>query len=281
MAGEGHHQGAPGSRPALSGSGDEQGGLDHGAVVDFVNEKNGFLVPRGRPYVSRDMTAVATVGDRLYAPDIGKLRAAMRRAFENPEESRRRGNRARKDCEARHTWSRVALDMADAVRDVHAQRSRTQFAAAPQTRSPDDTLSWTLCCTDDAAIAGAVRDLEKLDHEGNDILCLFTRYSRSADVLRARKCGFLFYAWDGTLANCRSIADRIILTPWVGVLHSDEKLEGNVDELVRFLGSLPPAVSEVTVLCPGDTHEARFFRPSTPDGHTGQRSYSQLSIRRR
>ncbi|MCP5116617.1 MAG: glycosyltransferase family 4 protein, partial [bacterium] len=136
-------------------------GLNHGAVSDFVNDRNGFLVPAGRRFISKDMNALPTVGDHLCAPDVRGLRKVMRCAFEQPEETRRLGEQARKDCEARYTWDHVASEMAEVVRSVHAgsHGSRTAGRRKRVARIVKGTLSWVLLCMDDEDITGALSDL--------------------------------------------------------------------------------------------------------------------------
>ena len=50
--------------------------LDHGGVTDFVNDRNGTLVPKGESYLAADIDTLPYVGDRFFAP--GSSRASAR-----------------------------------------------------------------------------------------------------------------------------------------------------------------------------------------------------------
>jgi hypothetical protein len=102
------------------------------------------------------------------------------------------------------------------------------------------------------------------------VLCLFTRYARSRDVVRARRHGFLSYRWDGTLENCRLTAASLLGSGWIGLLYPDERVTGDEDALAGFLAALPASVGEVRVDCGNAGGEPRFFRIGDRGVGTGQ-----------
>jgi hypothetical protein len=107
------------------------------------------------------------------------------------------------------------------------------------------------------------------------VLCLFTRYARIDDVLRARKHGFAYYRWNGTLDNALVIARSIVGRTWAGLLENGERLSGDLSSMTAFLNSQPPDVTTVTV-----NGKPRFFHLRPEDEQGGSVSYSGLSISR-
>ena len=57
------------------------------------------------------------------------------------------------------------------------------------------------------------------------ILCLFTRYARIEDVMRARSHGFAYYRWNGTVDNALIIARSIVGRTQAGMLYTGQKVE--------------------------------------------------------
>jgi hypothetical protein len=113
---------------------------------------------------------------------------------------------------------------------------------------------------DDEPGAGALRHLKQAKAHGARVLCLFTRYARVRDVVRARRAGFLFYRWDGTGGNARSIARSVLGPGWIGLLHPRERLAGDVEALDAFLASQPETVGRVSVECDTTGLDTRFLR---------------------
>lgn len=237
-------------------------GLDHGGVLEFLNRDNGWLVPRGRSYVARDIDTLPYVGDRYFAPRVGRLRAAMRHVFEHEDEARRRAGAARRDCEASYTWERVSRDFARVVEETHAagRRARSQPDPVSSSGRRAPVVAWILCMIDDEPCAGALRHLKQAKAHGARVLCLFTRYARVRDVVRARRAGFLFYRWDGTSGNALSIARSVLGPGWIGLLHPGERLAGDVEALDAFLASQPETVGRVSVECGTTGPDTRFLR---------------------
>jgi glycosyltransferase involved in cell wall biosynthesis len=252
-------------------------GLNHGGVTDFVNDENGILVPTGKPFVARDVDTLPYVGDLFYEPDIPALRSAMRRLFENPAETRSLGKRARADVE-KLTWPEVTRGISGAIERTH--REYHEMGKANPVSEPEPGLTLVLTILDDADARRSLDYLNTLASRHIRVLCLFTRYARLDDVMRARKYGFVYYRWDGTLENCKVIARSIVGRSWILVLDIDETISGKLDEALKFLESQPSDIAEVGVRNEAGAEESRFFHVR-PQGEPSLRTvYSGLEIRR-
>jgi len=219
--------------------------LDHGGVTDFVTRDNGWLVPPGRGFVARNVDTLPVVGDRYRAPDIGKLRAAMRAVLERPDEATRRAELARRDCEARYSWARVSEELARAIEATHAGGAGRPPAPQAAVRSP---LAWLLGIVDDEPCRAEVRRLARaLEGSTMPAIALFTRYARARDVMLARRLGFLIYRWDATAANARRIAGSLLGPVWVALLRPGERFDGDVAAFEAFLADLPEDVAAVAL----------------------------------
>ncbi|MGK2962272.1 MAG: glycosyltransferase family 4 protein [Gemmatimonadaceae bacterium] len=251
--------------------------LDHGGVTDFVNDANGILVPAGKAYLATDVDTLPYVGDRFHEPDIGALRAAMRRMADHPAETRRLGSRARADAE-NLTWKSVTAGIAASIEKTygqfHADR-KSAFDAMPA--APDLTL--VLCVLDDAAAARTLDYLSTLATPNVHVLCLFTRYARVDDVMRARQNGFVYYRWDGTLANAKVIARSIVGRSWIFIVSPGERLIGRLDALTSFLRSQPAGIDEVVVPATDGSTQSRAFHVRPQGEPSGKSVYTGLSVR--
>jgi glycosyltransferase involved in cell wall biosynthesis/small nuclear ribonucleoprotein (snRNP)-like protein len=244
--------------------------LDHGGVTDFVNGHNGTLVARGREYVASDIDTLPYVGDRFYEPDQDELKRAMRQVYTHRRQARDKARRARADCETRLTWEAVTTEFSRRIEETH---SRYHGNASTADRVTPIELTLVLCVMDDESAARSLDYLAKLSHKSIRVLCLFTRYARIDDVLRARKYGFAYYRWNGTLDNALVIARSIVGRTWIAVLNNGEKLSGELSSMTEFLNAQPETVTTVTI-----DGEPRFFhlRPESERGSSV--SYSGLSI---
>ena len=252
-------------------------GLDHGGVVDFLNEENGILVPTSDRYVAEDIDTIPYVGEEFYAPDIHRLRKAMRRMFEDRELVRRLGVRARADAESL-TWAAVSGDFSDCIeRTLDACRRRRQ-ANNRIDRKP--TLTVALCVTDDTDARRSLNDLRHMLGNRIQVLCLFTRYARIRDVTLARSHGFINYRWDGTLKNCLSISRAIFGPNWVLVLHNGEQVSGDLQSVPGYIEALPQDVSELSIEVGPGQKESRLFLASPQSSQSVKLGYSGLSIKR-
>ena len=237
-------------------------GLAYGGVLDFLSDANGYPVPTGRAYTASDIDALPYVGDRYYAPDVGRLRAAMRHVVEHEAEARQRAMLARSECEARFGWDRVSRAFARVVDETHAIASRRP-ESVPRPGGEDTAtrrVSWVLGVTDDEACAASLAYLKARSTGSTRVVCLFTRYARLEDVRRARELGFLFYRWDATIEHCRLIARSLLGPGWIGVLFPGERIAGDEAALEAFLAAQPPSVSEARVEVAGAGRDGRFHR---------------------
>ncbi len=247
-------------------------GLGHGGVTDFVNDSNGILVAPGESYVARDVDTLPYVGDVFHEPDIAELRKAMRYMLENPEDVRRKSVKARADT-AKLTWKSVTQQLAKSIETTH-----TEFSPLAATRIENARLTIVLCVLDDADARKSLNYVKSLANEGIRALCLFTRYARVNDVLLARKHGFVYYRWDGTIENCKVIARSIVGRSWIAVLQPGEKFTEELRGLTDFLATLPPEVAEVSLETEGG-REPRVFHVR-PQGEPSEKiEYSGLSVR--
>ncbi|MGH7902404.1 MAG: glycosyltransferase family 4 protein [Thermodesulfobacteriota bacterium] len=234
--------------------------LNYGGVLDFINQENGYLVPTGRSFIANDM--LEYTGDRFYEPEITKLRATMRHTFENRKETFEKGKQARMYCEKHYTWDRTALEISKIIETTYNQsiKQRSRIPENSNGKQKNTPLSWVLCVLDDISVSKSIKYLRSIKAADSDVLCLFTRYSHFEDVMLARKNGFLFHQWDGTYTNCQANIKSIILTPWVGILYPDEEIEGQLQNLIKFLEAQPKEVYEVLVQCNNGNYEPRFIR---------------------
>jgi glycosyltransferase involved in cell wall biosynthesis len=252
--------------------------LNYGGVLDFINEENGYLVPTGGSFIANDMIEYA--GDRFFEPDLKKLRAAMRRVFENREEAYKKGLKGRRNCEENYSWAKTAIELSKVIEKTyksHKEKSKTILESEELKKKPT-TLSWVLCVPDDMPISSAIKYLKYIKNVNTEVLCLFTRYARFEDIIRARQNGFLFHRWDGTQSNCKAIIQRVILTPWVGILYPNEKIVGSLERLFRFLETQPKEVYEILVLCPDSANESRFSRSRPVTSKPENRIFHEISI---
>lgn len=240
--------------------------LDYGGIKDFVNDNNGYLIPRGKSFISRDIDSIAYMGDQFFEPDIKKLRAAMRHVFENRKEAYKKGLQGRIDCEKNYTWDQTAVKIADVIEKTYEDKKRIpKISDSHLENNKSSSVSWVLCVPDDTTIKNSIDFLNKMKAKGNEILCLFTRYSRFKDIMLARKNGFLYHRWDGSFSNCKAVIQNILLTPWAVILYPGEKINGKPEDLVDFLNLQAKSVCEIKVHIPNGSYEVRFIRtqPST------------------
>ncbi len=247
-------------------------GLDHGGVTDFVNEGNGMLVPPGDSYVARDVDTLPYVGDVFHEPHLTALRRAMRHMYQNPEDAVRKGRQARADA-SRLTWKSVTHQLAKSIEKTHAEFSPPASAGLVAQK-----LTIVLCALDDADARRSLDYLKSLAGDGIGVLCLFTRYARVKDVLRARDHGFVYYRWDGTIENCKTIARSIVGRSWIAVIEPTERFSGELNHMIAYLDSLPSGIAEVSL----ETRNGREFRVFhvRPQGEPSEKiEYSGLSVR--
>ena len=194
--------------------------LDHGGVKDFVNERNGILVRKGRSYIAEDVDTLPYVGDLFHAPDMKGLRSAMRSMFENRDRTRELGTQSRMDA-MNLTWRAVTQGLAKSIATTHAQFRSATETSAPITAAPPLTV--VLRIMDDVDARDTIDYLSTI--RGVRVLCLFTRYARLDDVKRARGHGFVYYRWDGSDENAKVIARSVLGEGRVVMLNVGERLD--------------------------------------------------------
>ena len=172
----------------------------------------------------------------------------------------------------------VTAELAVSIEKTYAQFHADRTSALDaMPAAPDLTL--VLCVLDDADAARTLSYLKTLAAPNLRVLCLFTRYARVDDVMRARKNGFVYYRWDGTLANAKVIARSIVGRSWIFIVNPGERLVGRLDALTSFLCSQPRGIDEVVVPVTGDSRQSRAFHVR-PQGETsGKTVYTGLSVR--
>jgi len=253
--------------------------LDYGGVRDFVRAGSGMLVRRGSSYVAKDIDTMPYVGDLFYRPRIGELRKAMRRMFESPDLVRRMGEQARQDAAAL-TWQRVGSAVSGLLmRACEDARESGQRVTGENAMYEEGRLTIVLCVLDDERAVPSLKILRTMQGAGVRAMCLFTRYARVRDVLRARRHGFLNYRWDGTVDNARSICRSVLGRHWFVLLYNGEKLEGDLANLRAALAALPPEVGELTVSCTGSGREPRIFHARDRHEPSEQAHYEEIEIR--
>jgi hypothetical protein len=168
----------------------------------------------------------------------------------------------------------VSADFSRKIEETH-QRHYGAKRAGESITPPEPQLTLILCVIDDESAKDSLDYLSGISKLGHRVLCLFTRYARIDDVMRARRHGFAYYRWNGTTDNALVIARSIVGRSWAGVLNTGEKLSGDSKALTAFLYAQPANVTQVTL--EGDA-EPRFFhlRPDTETGSTI--SYPGLAI---
>jgi len=254
-------------------------GLRHGGVLDFLNDHNGILVPTGKAFVARDVDTLPYVGDRFLAPNVGALRSAMRHLFEAPADAARLGKRARADTEEL-AWSEVTQRFSEIIRRTHEHyhAQRKSGARLARRAAAREKVSLVLCVQDDEGARISLKYLRGMARKGFHVLCLFTRYARPKDLMRARKYGFVNYRWDGTLENGKVIARSIFGRHWITILHPGEKIIGDSATLWNFLLSQPPEITAVSVRCRDNRLERRMFLVGSPGGTVKQTRCMDVSI---
>jgi glycosyltransferase involved in cell wall biosynthesis len=242
--------------------------LDHGGVTDFVNNRNGILVAKGRSYKARDIDTLPYVGDEFYEPDPGDLKRAMREVVNNEHGAKVRAGVGRVECQTKLTWKAVSRDFAEKIEECYAG-----YHDRPAPPPVQVGLTLVLCVMDDESATKSIDYLSHIHPGSLRVLCLFTRYARIEDVMRARKCGFAYYRWNGTLDNALVIARSIVGRSWAGILENGERLKGDLTALVSFLDAQPAAVSAVSI-----DGSRRFFhlRAENESGLTV--SYNGMSL---
>ena len=256
-------------------------GLNYGGVLDFLNSKTGYLVPRGRSFVSENIDSMSYIGDRFYRPSLRKLRSAMRHVFENESEAKQRAIKARENLERQFSWDIAAEKFSRLIKKTYedSRKSHAKSFARPSAVSVKPGLSWILCVLDTTPVKRSLGYLKEKKKNSDNILCLYTRYASVKDILRARNHRYLFYNWDGSRKNCESVATSLLGKGWKGIIYPGEETEGDEQRLASFLASLPDAVTRVSVICSNGKEESRFFRYEAPGMTSKSLFYNEFCIR--
>lgn len=80
------------------------------------------------------------------------------------------------------------------------------------------------------------------------------------------------------MSNCKAIIQSIILTPWVGILYPNEKIDGQLKSLAAFLAAQPKEVCEVLILSPNGTDEPRFIRSQPASTNFKKQIFTEITI---
>jgi hypothetical protein len=117
----------------------------------------------------------------------------------------------------------VSADFSKIIEDTHRRYADGGSVTRPQIPQ-EPPLTMILCVMDDEPATESLDYLARLHRSTHRMLCLFTRYARIEDVMRARRHGFAYYRWDGTLDNALIIARSIVGRTQAGVLYVGEKI---------------------------------------------------------
>jgi glycosyltransferase involved in cell wall biosynthesis len=94
-----------------------------GAATDFVREDWAYVIPsRIQPLSRVDQFQPSQAGFWLEEPDAEALAALLRRAYENPEEGREKGRRARDYALSELRWERPVSSIINRLRDLASRR---------------------------------------------------------------------------------------------------------------------------------------------------------------
>jgi GT2 family glycosyltransferase/2-polyprenyl-3-methyl-5-hydroxy-6-metoxy-1,4-benzoquinol methylase len=116
---------------------------DAGPVREFCPDDVGRFVPATPArFPEARVEHLATVGvPWLVEPDVGALRRAMRAAYEDRDDCRRRGERAARHAHARYTWATIAARYAERLATVLAAPAPTVLAAPAPAADDDGALA--------------------------------------------------------------------------------------------------------------------------------------------
>jgi glycosyltransferase involved in cell wall biosynthesis len=90
--------------------------------LEFMDDENAYLVPYALTRVPAGCDPYPA-GAQWADPDLDEAARLMRRAFENPDEARERGGRARRDISARHSVERTAEFVRSRLAEIRGARS--------------------------------------------------------------------------------------------------------------------------------------------------------------
>ncbi|HKI44705.1 MAG TPA: glycosyltransferase, partial [Balneolales bacterium] len=93
---------------------------DHGAALDFCNQDNAWLVDAKEVKLTeKTIGNIPTVDYPWWAePDSGSLSRCMREVWKNPEEAKRKVERARETILSSFTWDQVGNKVADRILEI-------------------------------------------------------------------------------------------------------------------------------------------------------------------
>ncbi len=104
-----------------------------GATDDFVRDEFAFRIPSVKRPIGHEVSGMKLAGEGwLLEPDLNALTAAMRQAFEQPAEARRRGQLASEHARQHFTWKNTAAVVAERIRTLG---SATSGPSKPEVKS--------------------------------------------------------------------------------------------------------------------------------------------------
>jgi glycosyltransferase involved in cell wall biosynthesis len=91
-----------------------------GPAPEFCSDETGWLIPATTAMVPDDPPPVGELSEPLqwFQPSFDELVRAMRAAYENHEETKRRGAEAARRIHATHTWPRIIEQYASAAHEI-------------------------------------------------------------------------------------------------------------------------------------------------------------------
>ena len=115
-----------------------------GATDDFVRDDFAWRIPAERRVFGREVSGLKLAGAGwLLEPDAASLGRAMREAFTNPPETRRRGELAARHARQFYSWQNAAAMAAQRIRELALRPPEPAKSTLPQ-KSPASRIKITL-----------------------------------------------------------------------------------------------------------------------------------------
>jgi glycosyltransferase involved in cell wall biosynthesis len=221
----------------------------HGASDDFVDEAAGYLLPAEEVECDHDWRLCGVPTElAVHVPD---LRAVMRQAYQNRDETRRKGESAAQCVHHRFTWEHTAGLMVERLQ--HLANPAAALPVEPSTpqevpaavQAPSITVCM-LCQNNERTIADALGRIRPFVREA--IVLDLGSHDRSRQI--ALEYGARLYGGQlsDDLGSLRNAMIRRATSDWILVLDADELMhEAQLQKLLALLNSVSADVAGVRV----------------------------------